>query len=103
MNTEVTLRATGVEVTASTEERATAYLKEDGAQFRRSWDYELDGCDRTDAEPDDPCHARLEVEVDEPAGRGERIWRGDVLFTLVIEGEPDDDAAFEEARTLLAA
>jgi hypothetical protein len=102
MNTSVTLRATGIEVTASNESQAIRYLLEDGRQFRSSWEYELSHTDRTDEDEDDADDVRVEAETSEPEGEGERTWTGNVLFTVVVEGEPSDEDAFEAAKAVLA-
>lgn len=101
MNTRVTLRAAGIDVTASEESQAVSYLKEDGWQFRAAWEYEFSDASPTDEEPDDVDDVRIEVETTEPAGRGERTWNGDVLFTVVVKGELSDDEALHAAREIV--
>ena len=101
MNTEVVIRAAGIDVTASDESQALSYLREDGAQFRSAWEYELNDAYPTEDEPTDADDVRIEAETSEPEGRGERTWNGDVLFTVVIEGEHDGDEALELARAVV--
>jgi len=101
MNTSVTLRASGIEVTASDEEQALRYLAEDGRQFRAAWEYELSDASPTEEDPDESCDVRVEAETSEPEGSGERTWNGDVLFTVVVEGDLSGDDAIEAARTVI--
>ena len=102
MNTEVVLRACGIEVTADDESSARSHLREDGLEFRGSWDYELVDSNPTDEEVGDDDAHRLEVDAEDPGGRGERTWTGDVTFTVIVEGEHDEDEAFRLAREALA-
>lgn len=102
MNTEVVVRASGIEVTAEDESSARSYLREDGLQFRGSWDYELVDSNPTDEEVSDDDSHHVEVDADDPGGSGDRTWTGDVTFTVIVEGEHDDDEAFRLAKEALA-
>lgn len=102
MNTEIVLRASGIEVTAEDESTALSYLREDGNQFRSSWSYDVDEISHTDEDPSGPDGIRIEAETSEPDGSGERTWTGDVLFTIVVEGDLDDEAAEAAAIELLS-
>jgi hypothetical protein len=101
MNTRVTIRAAGIDVTASNESQALTYLKEDGSQFRAAWEYELSDTSSTDEGPGDADDVLMEVETTEPAGKGERTWNGDVLFTVVVEGEVEGEEAVRAAREIV--
>lgn len=101
MNTRVVIRAAGIDVTASDESQAISHLLEDGRQFRAAWEYELSDSNPTDEDPDEADDVRIEAETSEPEGEGERIWNGDVLFTVVVEGDLSDDDALEAARAVV--
>ena len=102
MNTEVVVRASGIEVTAEDESSARSYLREDGLQFRGSWDYELVDSNPTDEEVSDDDSHHVEVDADDPGGSGDRTWTGDLTFTVIVEGEHDEDEAFRLAKDALA-
>lgn len=103
MNSRVTLVATGIQVTATTQSRAMDYLREDAAQFRSQWDYQDDDVEPTDDEiTEDGDDAEIDVSVEDAAGRGERLWTGEARFTVVVAGS-EDAGAYAAARQLLAA
>ena len=99
----VTLIAEGINVTARTQDRALAYLREDALQFRREWNYADEDVEDTDDDPaDDAGDVTIEVSATDPGGRGERIWTGSARFSVVVEAA-GDAAAYAAARALLAA
>jgi hypothetical protein len=103
MNKRVTLVADGIDVTARSESQALAYLSEDARQFSSDWSYADAGVEDTeDDASEDADDARVEVDVDTPSGRGERIWTGRAEFSVVIEAG-DEPSAYAAARALLAA
>lgn len=104
MNISVQLIAEGINATAKNESQALSYLTEDAHHFRRDWSYADGEIDQTDDEvSDDAGDAIVDVDVDPAPGRGERIWTGRAIFTVVVAKCANDDEARAEARRLLAA
>ena len=102
MNKLVTLAAEGIEVTATDAHQAERYLRDDAAEFRRNWDYDLVDLEDTDDEPADDVDAiHMRVEVEDSEGSGERTWTGRALFEVVVDGASTDHEA--EARRILAS
>jgi len=103
MNKKVTLVAAGIQVTADDQSRALRYLVEDAGELRREWNYDDAEVSDTDEElTQDGDDIGIEVDVDVPKGRGERVWTGNARFDVVVDAQ-DDDAAFAAARAMLAA
>lgn len=103
MNKRVTLVAAGIQVTAADQSRALRYLLEDAGEMRRQWDYDdLEVCDTDDHLTEDGDEIGIEVDVDVPRGRGERLWTGNARFDVVVDAQ-DDEAAFAAARAMLVA
>lgn len=103
MNKRVTLVAAGIQVTADDQSRALRYLVEDAGEMRRQWNYADEEVSDTDEDvTEDGDDIGIEVDVDVPEGRGERVWTGNARFDVVVDAE-DDRAAFAAARAVLAA
>lgn len=103
MNRKVTLVAAGIQVTATDQSRALRYLHDDAGEMRREWDYDdVEAVDTDDDVTGLGDDIPIEVEVDAPEGRGERLWTGNARFVVVV-GAQDDRAAFAAARAVLAA
>ena len=103
MNRRVTLVAAGIQVTADDQSRALRYLVEDAGELRREWNYDDAEVSDTDEElTQDGDDIGIEVDVDVPKGRGERVWTGNARFDVVVDAQ-DDEAAFAAARAMLAA
>jgi len=103
MNKKVTLVAAGIQVTADDQSRALRYLVEDAGELRREWNYDDAEVSDTDEElTQDGDDIGIEVDVDVPQGRGERVWTGHARFDVVVDAQ-DDEAAFAAARAMLAA
>jgi hypothetical protein len=103
MNKRVTLVAAGIQVTAYDQSRALRYLLEDAGEMRREWNYDvLETCDTDEEITGDADEVGIEVDVDVPRGRGERLWTGNARFDVVVDAR-DDETAFAAARALLAA
>jgi len=103
MNKKVTLVAAGIQVTADDQSRALRYLVEDAGELRREWNYDDAEVSDTDEElTQDGDDIGIEVDVDVPQGRGERVWTGNARFDVVVDAQ-DDEAAFAAARAILAA
>jgi len=103
MNKKVTLVAAGIQVTADDQSRALRYLVEDAGELRREWNYDDAEVSDTDEElTQDGDDIGIEVDVDVPKGRGERVWTGNARFDVVVDAQ-DDEAAFAAARAMLAA
>lgn len=103
MKKKVTLVAAGIQVTADDQSRALRYLVEDAGELRREWNYDDAEVSDTDEElTGDGDDIGIEVDVDVPKGRGERVWTGNARFDVVVDAQ-DDEAAFAAARAMLAA
>jgi len=103
MNKKVTLVAAGIQVTADDQSRALRYLVEDAGELRREWNYDDAEVSDTDEElTQDGDDIGIEVDVDVPKGRGERVWTGNARFDVVVDAQ-DDEAAFAAARAMLTA
>jgi len=103
MKKKVTLVAAGIQVTADDQSRALRYLVEDAGELRREWNYDDAEVSDTDEElTEDGDDIGIEVDVDVPKGRGERVWTGNARFDVVVDAQ-DDEAAFAAARAMLAA
>lgn len=103
MRKGVEIVARSIQVTASSESSALEYFREDAVQFRRDLNYDLEDVYDTDDEiTEDFGDVSLDVSIDSPRGRGERLWTGDVSFTCVVEADTDEDA-YVAARALMTA
>jgi len=103
MKKKVTLVAAGIQVTADDQSRALRYLVEDAGELRREWNYDDAEVSDTDEElTGDGDDIGIEVDVDVPKGRGERVWTGNARFDVVVDAQ-DDEAALAAARAMLAA
>jgi hypothetical protein len=97
----VTIRAEGIQVTATGEEQAERYAMDDAREFLAANRYTVESVEPADDDPDDvhnvPADVRVEITAAGPA-RGEGLWTFAALVTVTVasrsEAEAPDSAAF---------